>query len=114
VQGGGQPDKNRSLPQDSLCRVLGQKTGQNVVPDQLFKALNKQFGADSSAKTLKYLTMARGYAEKGKAFADKQAAKGGAMGQKFGLLAKLLGMCLSATATAVRLFLPIITLQNVI
>lgn len=89
-------NKNRALPQSLFCKLLGDKMGgESVVPGQIHKMLQRQFGSDASAKSIKYLGMAQ-------AFLQSQAAGGGQNAQAAGLLAKLLGMCMSATPTQVR------------
>ena len=58
LQEGGfshQEDKNRSLPQNQFCQILGQKFGMNVVPGQIHKMLHRSFGNNASARSLSTL-----------------------------------------------------------
>lgn len=89
--------KNRALPQNLFCKLLGSKMGggANVAPGHIHEMLQKQFGGDASAKSMKYLGMAQ-------AFLQSQAAGGGQHAQAAGMLSKILGMCMSATPTQVR------------
>ena len=48
-------DKNRSLPQNLFCQLLGQKFGTSVLPGGIHKMLTNSFGNNASAKSLNYL-----------------------------------------------------------
>ena len=97
MQGGVVDDnKNRALPQSLFCKLLGDKMGEGVVPGKIHQMMQKQFGNDASNKSLKYLGMAQ-------SFLQSQAAGGGQHAQAAGMLSKILGMCMSATPTQVRM-----------
>lgn len=63
-------NKNRALPQNLFCKLLGDKFGFDVLPGSIHKSLQRSFGDDASAKSLKALGMLKGVLE---GIAKKQA-----------------------------------------
>jgi hypothetical protein len=97
VQGGVVDDnKNRSLPQNLFCKLLGDKFGINVLPGSIHQSLQRSFGDDASAKTLKALGMLKGVLE---GVAKTQQGKRSTGG--ISALLALLTACLSMSQTSV-------------
>jgi hypothetical protein len=89
-------NKNRSLPQSLFCKLLGDKFHMSVGPGGIHQALQRSFGNDASAKSMKYLGLLQGFLEK-----QAQAQAGTRNASTFAIIAKLLAMCLKATPTQV-------------
>ena len=97
VQGGVVDDnKNRALPQNLFCKLLGDKFGMNVLPGSIHSSLQRSFGDDASAKSLKALGMLKGVLE---GYAKKNAGTRSAGGVT--MLMGLLTACMKMSATQV-------------
>eukprot|EP00892_Ulva_mutabilis_P009241 jgi/Ulvmu1/668/UM010_0039.1 len=76
----GQDAANRALPTNSFMSMLSEKSGMPVDAGGIHKALQSQFGADASAKTLKALGMLKDFAAKAQARGGIAASAGGMLG----------------------------------
>ena len=89
-------NKNRALPQNLFCKLLGDKFGMNVLPGGIHSSLQKSFGNDASAKSLKALGMLKGVLEN---YAKKNQGTRSAGG--ISMLMGLLTACMKMSATQV-------------
>lgn len=89
-----QPEEaaNRALPTQSFMSMLSEKAGMPVDAGGVHRALQSQFGADASAKTLKALGMLKDFAAKAK-------ERGGIAGAAGGMFSNLVA---SAESSGVR------------
>lgn len=89
-------NKNRALPQNLFCKILGDKFGMDVLPGSIHKSLQRSFGDDASAKSLKALGMLKGVLE---GMAKKQQGTRSASGLT--AIIALLTACMKMSATQV-------------
>lgn len=94
-------NKNRALPQNLFCKLLGDKFGMNVLPGSIHSSLQRSFGGDASAKSLAALGMLKGVLE---GYAKKNQGTRSAGGIK--MLMGLLTSCMGATQVCIQLVIP--------